>query len=186
MVFIMAADEQTTLSGGSPIADKVSLQDLIVNGSDKNNHIELTGFYFGKQYIYATKLVQFNEVYVPMFAAGKQENGSNLNLLLWIRNDRNSNQPLIQSERELDRFVSEYNQHPGSVTGVLRKPLARVRDLTLQSYPGTKPESLRVLWAREFPTQASANLLWTICSACVLAAGVCAVAYKRSASTLRS
>src|SRR6201993_267011 len=106
MVFIIAADEQSMISSGVPTPDRIRLQDLITRGSGNNKHVELSDFYFGRQYIYATKLVQFNEVYVPIFPEGQPENGTNLHFLVWIRNDRNSNQRLIQSGRDLDQFVA--------------------------------------------------------------------------------
>ena len=94
-LFIVAADEQSIISTGLPAAQRISFHDLITQGFGKNKHIELADFYFGKQYIYATKLVQFNDVYLPVFADGEPENASNLRILLWIRNDRNSNEQLI-------------------------------------------------------------------------------------------
>jgi hypothetical protein len=99
--------------------------------------------------------------------------------LVWIRNDRHSNEPLLQSTQGLGRFVAQFNQHPRSVTGVLRQPTDRVRSLTADAYPGMNGQSLQVLWAREFPTQDSINIQWSICAASFVAAAVCAVAYKR-------
>jgi hypothetical protein len=122
IAFILGADEQSMISSGLPAADKISLQDLVTQGSSKNKHVEMVDFYFGKSFIYTTELVQFNEVYVPMFPHGQPEDGSNLHLLLLIRNDRNSNEPLIQTREELGRFVAEFNGDPRSVTGVLRSP----------------------------------------------------------------
>lgn len=69
LTFIIAADEQSVLSGGSPVPAKTSLSGLVAHGSGENKHVELTEFYFGKSYIYVTKLAQFNEVYVPIFPA---------------------------------------------------------------------------------------------------------------------
>jgi len=145
----------------------------------QDKHVELADFYFGKTFIYTTELVQFNEVYVPMFPSGQPEDGRNLHLLLLTRNDRNSNEPLIQTRGELGRFVAEFNRDPRSVTGVLRKPIDRVRSLTAEAYPGTNGQSLQVLWARDFPTQDSANILWSICVLCLVGAAACAVAYRR-------
>jgi DnaJ C terminal domain len=179
VVFILAADEQSILSSGLPAADKISLQELITQGSRRNKHIELANFYFGKTFIYTTELVQFNEVYVPMFPSGQPEDGRNLHVLLLIRNDRNSNEPLIQTRGELGRFVAEFDRDPRSVTGVLRKPSDRVRSLTAEAYPGTNGQSLQVLRARDFPTQGSANILWSVCVLCLVGAAACAVAYRR-------
>ena len=178
-VFILAADEQSIISSGLAAADKISLQELITQGSSRNKHVELADFYFGKTFIYTTELVQFNEVYVPMFPSGQPEDGRNLHLLLLIRNDRNSNEPLIQTRGELGRFVAEFNRDPSSVTGVLRKPIGRVRSLTSEAYPGTNGQSLQVLWARDFPTQDSADILWSVCVLCLVGAAACAVAYRR-------
>ena len=178
-LFIMAADEQSVISNGLPVADQIRLQDLITRGSSKNNHVELADFYFGRQYIYTTKLVQFRDVYVPVFSNGQHENASNLQVLMWIRNDRNSDEPLIESQQDLDRFVAEFNRHPRSVSGVLRKPTDRVRTLTAEAYPGMNSQLLQVLWARHFPTQQSVNILWTLCILCLIAGAVCAVAYSR-------
>jgi len=136
-------------------------------------------FYFGKNFIYAAKFVQFRDVYVPVFPDGAPENGANLQVLIWIRNDRNSNQRRIESKQDLDRFVSEFHQHPRPLSGVLRNPSARVRTLTAEAYPGTNLQSLEVLWARDFPTQQSANVLWTICAICFVGAGICTLAYRR-------
>ena len=97
MVFIIAADEQSMISSGVSTPDGIRLQDLVTRGSGNNKHIALSDFYFGRQYIYATKLVQFEEVYGPIFPEGQPENGANLRILVWIRNDRNSNQRLIQN-----------------------------------------------------------------------------------------
>jgi hypothetical protein len=179
VMFIIAADEQSVISSGMPAADRIRLQDLITQGPGKNKHVELVDFYFGKRFIYTTELVQFNEVYVPVFPSGQPESASNLQTLVWIRNDRHSNEPLLQSTQDLGRFVAQFNQHPRSVTGVLRQPTDRVRSLTADAYPGMNGQSLQVLWAREFPTQDSINVQWSICAASFVAAAVCAVAYKR-------
>lgn len=80
-VFLTAADEQSIQSSGSPAADRISLKELMAHGPGKNRHVELRDFYFGKQYIYTTKLVQFNEVYVPMFPSGEPEAASDLQFL---------------------------------------------------------------------------------------------------------
>jgi len=179
ILFILAANEQSVLSSGLPTTKRIRLQDLIAQGPPSNKHDELADFYFGKNYIYAAKLVQFKDVYAPVFPNGVPENGTNLRVLIWIRNDRNSNQRLIESEQDLDRFVREFNQHPRPLSGVLRKPTERVRKLTAQAYPGTNIQSLEVLWTRDFPTQQSANVLWSFCALCFVAAGICAVAYRR-------
>lgn len=178
-VFILAAGEQSIISSGLPAPAKTSLQELVTHGSGGNNHVELADFYLGKTSIVTTKLVQLNEVYVPMFRSGQPEDGSNLHFLLLIRNDRNSNEPLIQTREELDRFIAEFNRHPRSVTGVLRKPIDRVRSMTAEAYPGTNSQSLQVLWARDFPTQNSANMFWGICVLCLLGATACGIAYRR-------
>jgi hypothetical protein len=178
-VFILAADEQSVISSGLPDADRIRLQDLVTQGSGKNQHVELTGFYFGKQYVYTAKLVQFRDVYLPVFATGKPEEPGNLQVLIWIRNDRNSNERFIQSETDLNDFVAEFNRRPRSVSGVLRKSRNRVRDLAAEAYPGVKSESLQILWARDFPSQQSTNVLWTLLTVCLAAAAACAVAYRR-------
>jgi len=107
-VFILAADEQSIISSGQPAPDKISPQELMTPGSCKNKHVELADLYFGKTFIFTTELVQFNEVYVPVFERGQAEGGRNLHLLLLIRNDRNSNEPFIQTRVELGRFVAEF------------------------------------------------------------------------------
>ena len=179
MLFILAANEQSVLSSGSPTPERTRLENLIAQRPPANQHIELVDFYFGKNYIYAAKLVQFRDVYLPVFPAGAPQSGANLQVLVWIRNDRNSNQRLIESEQDLNRFVSEFNQHPRPLSGVLRKPTERVRTLAAEAYPRTNLQSLEVLWARDFPTQESANVLWTICATCLAGAGICGVAYRR-------
>lgn len=179
MVFILAANEQSVLSNGLPTAKRIRLQDLIAQGPPANRHVELVDFYFGKRYIYATQLVQFRDVYLPVFPSGAPENAGNLRVLLWIRNDRDSNQRLIESAADLDRWVDEFNLHPRPLKGVLQKPIERVRTLTTGAYPGTNLESLEILWARNFPTQQSANVLWTICALCLAGTVICAVAYRR-------
>ena len=179
LLFILAANEQSVLSGGSPAPATIRLQDLVAQGPPPNKHLELTDFHFGKNYIYAAQLVQFQDVYIPVFPDGVPESGANLRVLIWIRNDRHSNQRLIQSGQDLDRFVSEFNQHPRSLTGVLQKPLERVRSLTAEAYPGTNLQSLEILWARDYPTQQSATVFWSLCAICFVAAGICAVAYRR-------
>jgi hypothetical protein len=184
-LFIVAAEEQAVISSGLPAADRIRLHDLITQGSGKNKHVELVDFYFGKQYIYAAKLVQFRDVYVPVFPNGETENASNLQILLWIRNDRNSNEPLVESQQELDRFVAEFNRRPRSVTGILRKPIDKVRTLTADAYPGTNRQSLQILWARHFPDQQSINVLWGILTLCLVAAAACAVAYRRQSRPSR-
>jgi hypothetical protein len=78
VMFIIAADEQSVISSGMPAADRIRLQDLITQGPGKNKHVELVDFYFGKRFIYTTELVQFNEVYVPVFPSGQPESASNL------------------------------------------------------------------------------------------------------------
>lgn len=179
LLFVLAANEQSILSGGSPVPHRTTLADLIARGPGTNKHLELTDFYFGKPYIYTSKLVEFQEVYVPLFPAGAPENAANLRLLLWIRNDRNSNERLILSEDDLDQFIADLNRNPRSVTGVLRQPIAKVRELTAQAYPGTDTQSLQILWDRRFPDQQSADLFWVLCGLCFLASGLCVFAYKR-------
>ena len=178
-LFIVAADEQSIISTGQPAAQRINLHNFITQGFGRNKHIELADFYFGKQYIYATKLVQFQDVYLPVFPDGEPENASNLRILLWIRNDRNSNERLIESAQDLDRFVADFNRRPRSVAGVLREPTDRVRTLAADAYPGTNGQSLQVLWARHFPTQESINVLWGILTLCLVAAAARAVAYRR-------
>lgn len=185
VLFIVAAEEQSVISSGLPAADRIRLRDLITQGSGKNKHVELLDFYFGKQYIYSTKMVQFRDVYLPVFPNGESENASNLQILLWIRNDRNSNEPLVESQQDLDRFVAEFNRRPRSVTGILRKPIDRVRTITADAYPGTNRQSLQILWARHFPDQQSINVLWGILTLCLVAAAACAVAYRRQSRSSR-
>jgi hypothetical protein len=50
-------------------------------GSARNKHVAVTDVFFGKQYVFTSKLVQFKEVYVPMFPKGQAEDGRNLHLL---------------------------------------------------------------------------------------------------------
>jgi hypothetical protein len=184
-LFIVAADEQSVSSSGLTTAKKIRLQDLIARDSDKNKHVELLDFYFGKQYIYATKLVQFRDVYLPVFPNGQPETASNLQLLVWIRNDRNSNEPLIETQQDLDRFVTEFNRHPRSLSGILRKPTDIVQKLASEAYPGLGNQSLQILWTRHYPDQTSINVLWFTLVLCLSLAVGCAVAYKRQ-SQLRS
>ena len=183
LVFILAADEQSIVSGGQPDANTISLPNLIAQGPGTNTHVALTDFSFGKHYVFTTQLVQFNEVYVPMFPKGQPEDPRNLHLLLWIRNDRKSNLPLIQTQQELDAFVAGINRASGSVTGVLHSAPSTVRKLTAEAYPGTDTQSLQALWARDFPSQQSANVLWGALGLCL--AGGCAffVAYRRQPRT---
>ena len=183
MVFILAADEQSILSGGQADANTISLQNLIAQGPGTNTHVALTDFFFGKQYVFTTQLVRFNEVYVPIFPKGQAEDPRNLHLLLWIRNDRNSNLPLIETQQQLDEFVAGLNRKSGSVTGVLHSAPSTVRKLTADAYPGTDAQSLQALWARDFPNRQSANLLWGALGLCL--AGGCAffLTYRRQSRT---
>lgn len=179
LLFVIAADEQSIVSSGQTEANRISLRDLIAHGPGVNKHVELTDFYFGRQYVYTTKLVQFNEVYVPVFPKGTLEDASNLHLLLWIRNDRYSNQPLIQSQQQLDEFAAAWNRNPGSLSGVLHNPPSTVRKLTADAYPGADTQSLQAVWARNFPDQGSANLMWGMTMLCITGACVLFVAYRR-------
>ena len=179
LLFIIAADEQSIISSGSRTTEKVRLQDLMTRGSGSNKHIELTDFYFGKRYIYAAKLVQFKEVYVPVFPKGETEAGDHLQLLVWIRNDRNSNQRLIESEQDLDQLVAEFNRGGKTLSGVLRKPIDRVQSLAVEAYPGTSASALRVLWARDFPDQKNVNIVWIGIAFCLVAGAACGIAYRR-------
>ena len=177
--FILAASEQSLLSAGSPEAAKIGLQDLMPQFPGRNKHVELTGFYFGKQYIYTAQAVQFKDVYLPVFAAGKPEEAGNLQILVWIRNDRSSNERFIESRSDLNEFVSKFNLVPRSVSGVLQNPTKRVRDFTAETYPGVNSEALQVLWARDFPSQKSVNVLWSLSIACFAATVVCGVAHRK-------
>ena len=179
LVFVMAADEQSIVSGGQPQANTISLQRLIAHGPGTNRHLTLTGFFLGKQYVFTTSLVQFNEVYVPIFPKGETEDARNLHVLLWIRNDRKSNQPLIENQQQLDEFVDGVNRNSDSVSGVLHSPPSTVRRRTADAYPGTDTESLQALWARNFPDQQSANLLWGVLGVCLAGGCAFAVAYRR-------
>lgn len=179
MLFVIAADEQSIISSGSPTTEKVRLQDLMTRGSGSNKHIELTDFYFGKRYIYAAKLVQFKEVYVPVFPIGETEAGDHLQLLVRILNDRNSNQRLIESEQDLGQFVAEFNRSEKTLSGVLLNPIGRVQSLAVEAYPGTNASALRVLWARDFPEQKNVNFVWIGVALCLVAAAACGIAYRR-------
>lgn len=183
-VFIIAANEQSVLSSGQPAADAVTLHNLAARASADNKHIELSDFYFGKQYVYAAKLTQFQDVYVPVFARGQPEDGPHLQLLVWIRNDRNSNQRLIQSYQDLDQFVADFNQNPRSLAGVLVKPMDRVRKLTVDEYPGTNAAVLQVLWARDFPDEGSVEVWWAVMGICLVVAVACLVAFRRSGKSI--
>lgn len=186
LLFVIAADEQSIRSSGSPAPDKLSLQELMTQGAGSNKHIELTGFYVGKRYIYTAKLLQFKDVYLPIFVRGQSETGANLQVLLWVQNDRNSNQRLIESADDLDRFVSEFNRHPRAIKGVLRKPTDLVRALAVDAYPGTRSDSLKVLWARDFPDGKSINFQWLIVVLCLGAAGFCGFAYRRTSRSAQN
>ena len=179
LLFVIAADEQSISSGGAPTPDKLSLQELTTRGPGSNKHIELADFYIGKQYIYAAKLLQFKDVYLPIFVRGQPETGANLHVLLWVRNDRKSNLRLIESVDDLNRFVSDFNRNPQAIKGVLRRPVDRVRALAVDAYPGTRSEALKVLWARNFPDGTSINVQWLTVVLCLGAAGFCGFAYRR-------
>jgi hypothetical protein len=176
LMFVLAADEQSMVSGGQPDPAALTLQDLAAQGPGGNRHVALSDFFFGRHYVFTTDLVQFNEVYLPLFAKGQAEDGRNLRLLLWIRNDRNSNLPFVENRQQLDEFV---RQGPRAVSGVLHSAPTTVRTLTADAYPGTDTQSLQVLWAREFPEQRSATLLWAIMGLCLAAGCGFLVAYKR-------
>ena len=179
LVFILAIDEQSVISNGSAAAEKIRLQDLTARNSKANQHVELLDFYFGKQYIFATKMVQFRDVYLPVFPNGQPETASNLQLLVWIRNDRNSNEPLIQTQQDLDRFVTAFSRNPRSVSGILRRPTNTVQKLTAEAYPGLSNRPLQVLWARHFPEQSSVDVLWFIFALCLVVTVGFAIAYRR-------
>lgn len=178
LLFIVTVDEQSVISSGSAVAEKIRLQDLIAGNFKTNQHVELLDFYFGKQYIYATKMVEFRDVYLPVFPRGQSETASNLQLLVWIRNDRNSNEPLIQTRQDLDRFVTDFNRNPQSVSGILRRPTGTVQRLTADAYPGLTNRPLQILWARHFPDQTSINVLWCIFVLCLVVAVGFAIAYR--------
>lgn len=180
LTFIIAANEQSVLGSGKPETERISLQDLMTRGAPANKHIELADFYFGRQFVYTSKLTQFQDVYVPVFAKGQPEDGAHLQLLVWIRNDRTSNQRLVQSYQDLDEFVAEFNRNPRTLTGMLVKPIDRVRSLTLEAYPGTNAAALQVLWARDLPDQSTINIQWMLMGFCFVAAGACLVAFLRS------
>ena len=179
LLFIVTVDEQSISSSGSPAAEKIRLQDLITRNFKTNQHVELLDFYFGKQYIYATKMVQFRDVYLPVFPSGQSESASNLQLLVWIRNDRNSNEPLVQTQQDLDRFVTGFSRNPRSVSGILRRPTDTVQKLTADAYPGLSNRPLQVLWARHFPDQSSIDVLWCFFALCLLVTVGFVVAYRR-------
>src|SRR5262245_24626314 len=130
LVFIIAAEEQSIVSGGRPDANKISLQNLIAQGPGTNKHVALTDFFVGRQYVFTTQLVRFNDVYVPLFPKGQPEDPRNLHLLLWIRNDRKSNLPLIETQQQLDTFVAGLQKNSVAVTGVLHSAPSTVRKLT--------------------------------------------------------
>ncbi len=97
-LFIIAVEEQSVISSGLPAADRIRLHDLITQGSGRNKHVELVDFYFGKQYIYMfapQKWCSSEMSTCRCFLNGEPENASNVQILLWIRNDRNSNEPLV-------------------------------------------------------------------------------------------
>ncbi|PWT99845.1 MAG: hypothetical protein C5B53_04840 [Candidatus Melainabacteria bacterium] len=175
MLFIIVADEQSILASGSLGPARMTLSELIEKGPGTNKHIELTNFNFGKSFVYDTKLVQFRDVYLPIFPNNQPQDAKNLKVLVWIRNDRTSNEPLIETREQVEQFIASFDNHPKTVKGVLRKPFSDVGKLTLELYPGIDTNSLLLLWARNFPSQDSVNNLWMACAACVvvgIAAGV--------------
>jgi hypothetical protein len=186
LLFSIAADEQSISSSGSPVPDKLSLQELMTRGAGSNKHVELADFHIGKQYIYTAKLLQFRDVYLPIFVTAQPETGANLQVLLWVRNDRSSNQRLIESADDLDRFVSEFNRNPQPIKGVLRRPTDRVRGLAIDAYPGTNSDALKVLWARDFPDGKFVNFQWLAVVVCLGAAGFCGFAYRRASRPLQN
>jgi len=185
-LFILASTEQSLLSAGSPEAAKIGLSELTAQGSGNNKHVELNGFYFGQGFVYATELVQFNDVYIPVFATGEPEDGSHLRVLVWIRNDRNSNEQLIDNRKALVDFVSKFNRAPRAVSGVLKSPDREVRELAAKAYPGVNHESLQLLWARTFPSPRTTAYLWDLWLACLISAIVCGVVFRRQPKTRRS
>jgi len=173
MLFIIAADEQSVLVGGSAEAARMTLGQLVTNGPGANKHIELSDFNFGRTFIYDTKLVQFKDVYLPVFPKNQPQDAKNLKLLVWVRNDKNSNEPLIETRDQVEQFIAGFDTHTKTVTGVLKKPFSDVGKLTIQAYPGVDAKSLLLLWARKFPSQESVNTVWAACVGCV-AAGIAA------------
>jgi hypothetical protein len=181
VLFIIASDEQSIRSGGTSEATRMTLKELVAKDPPLNKHIELTAFDFGKVFIYNAKLVQFKDVYLPVFPQGEEQSVKNLKLLIWIRNDQNSNEPLIETRQQLEQFVSDFQKHPTAITGVLKHSLTTVNNLTLDAYPGADTNSLRLLWARKFPTQESTNTLWGLCALSFVASiafGFCLKVWK--------
>jgi hypothetical protein len=168
VLYIVASDEQSIRSGGTSEAVRMTLKELVAKRPAVNQHIELTAFDFGKVFIYNTKLVQFKEVYLPVFPQGEEQSAKNVKLLIWIRNDQNSNEPLIETRQQLEQFVSDFEKHPTAITGVLKRSLANVNNLTLDAYPGADTNALLLLWARKFPSQESTNTLWGLCALCLV------------------
>jgi len=78
----------------------------------------------------------------------------------------------------LDRFVAEFNRGPRSITGMLRKPIDRVRTLAADAYSGMDRDSLQILSARDFPSQQSVNDLWSTLMLCLSGAAACALGYR--------
>jgi hypothetical protein len=66
---------------------------------------------------------------------------------------------------------------PPSITGVLRKPIDRVRTLAADPYSGMDRESLQIFSARDFPSQQSVNDLSSILMFCLACAAACALGY---------
>jgi hypothetical protein len=179
VIFTVAADEQAIISGGNRVSDTISLRELATRRAGSNAHIQLADFYLGKRYIYTAKLVQFRDVYLPIFVKEQPETGDHLQVLLWVRNDRHSNQRFIENPQDLEQFVAEFNRHPRAIEGVLRRPTDRVRALAVDAYPGTNSNALQVLWARDFPETQSVNFLWFSVVLCLGAAGICGIVYRR-------
>lgn len=75
--------------------------------------------------------------------------------------------------------MADYNHHPTSISGVLRKPIDRVKTLSVEAYPGTNRDSLQVLGARNFLDQPTINIIWSFCMLCLIAAAACTMAFLR-------
>jgi len=129
--------------------------------------------------------VEFKEVYIPVFPNGESEEGGHPQVLVWIRNDRNSNERLIENRTDLDDFVSKFNRAPRTVSGLLQNPTNEVRDLTAKAYPGIDTKALQVLWARDFPSQRSIAYLWDLWLGCLIAAVIFGVAFRRQLKARR-
>ena len=140
-------------------AQEISLQELQSRGAAGNPHVQVTGFTFGKDFVYTKPQYGdgFTKVWVPIVPGVAGSNGLPTSLpaegiRVLVRSDKPHNM------KEVDRFCERTTVKGLIVNGLDSLPDSHV-ELLRRNYPGTDFSKVMILDEGREPLTASGGLL---------------------------